>query len=329
MVTFSCPSAVATCVVAAENNTAFPPGRICGENQSKFTTGQFGYGLGRPSTSGDPKQARLIWLAHDDAAVLTPTRAADAVFAYVPERHNGAATHRDLAQLVAWPRSRSTAHPAKRTGAAAPCVPRQLGGLRVIQAAGEQRGRLAGCVDEPRSVGRNDDRSPKGCGHRYIDAQIHVQPYERMVQRLLAAPRRPQCDAQRDGQYSCRNPGQLRGARAACGVGLIFQQQAPIADRLQATSLRVPFSRQLRRSRCTFAGTRSNFGSSLMTDANISDRSSPSKQPLSRQHLVQHHAESPDVGAPIHLFAARLFRRHVGRRAQNASPRPALHPSLW
>src|ERR1039457_6106104 len=30
------------------------------------------------------------------------------------------------------------------------------------------------------------------------------------------------------------------------------------------------------------------------------------KQPLTRQHLVEHHAEGPDVGALVHLFAARL-----------------------
>ena len=36
-----------------------------------------------------------------------------------------------------------------------------------------------------------------------------------------------------------------------------------------------------------------------------------------REHLVQHHAKCPDVGAPVGGFALGLFRRHVGRGAQD------------
>ena len=39
--------------------------------------------------------------------------------------------------------------------------------------------------------------------------------------------------------------------------------------------------------------------------------------PPSGQHLVEHGAERPDVAAPIDGIAPRLFRRHVGRRAEN------------
>src|SRR5262245_47079288 len=35
------------------------------------------------------------------------------------------------------------------------------------------------------------------------------------------------------------------------------------------------------------------------------------------QHLVEHSAESPDVGALINRLAASLLGRHVGRRPQN------------
>ena len=46
------------------------------------------------------------------------------------------------------------------------------------------------------------------------------------------------------------------------------------------------------------------------------------EQLLAREHLVQHHAERPDVGALVHRLAARLLRSHVRRRAQDhARPR--------
>ena len=35
------------------------------------------------------------------------------------------------------------------------------------------------------------------------------------------------------------------------------------------------------------------------------------------QHLVEHAAEGPDVGALVHGLAARLFRAHVGGRAED------------
>jgi len=41
------------------------------------------------------------------------------------------------------------------------------------------------------------------------------------------------------------------------------------------------------------------------------------EEPPARQHLVQHHAESPDVGAPVHGLPARLLRRHVGGGAKD------------
>jgi hypothetical protein len=36
-----------------------------------------------------------------------------------------------------------------------------------------------------------------------------------------------------------------------------------------------------------------------------------------REHLIEHAAEGPDVAALVHRLAARLLRRHVGRRSQN------------
>ena len=39
--------------------------------------------------------------------------------------------------------------------------------------------------------------------------------------------------------------------------------------------------------------------------------------PLTGQHLEEHRAEGPDVGALVHRLPARLLRRHVGCRAQD------------
>ena len=49
----------------------------------------------------------------------------------------------------------------------------------------------------------------------------------------------------------------------------------------------------------------------------MSDDSSPVERAAARQHLVQHAAEGPDVGALVHRLAARLLRRHVRRGAED------------
>jgi hypothetical protein len=41
------------------------------------------------------------------------------------------------------------------------------------------------------------------------------------------------------------------------------------------------------------------------------------ERPLAGQHLVQDAAKRPDIGTPIHRFAARLFRTHVRRRSKH------------
>ncbi len=43
------------------------------------------------------------------------------------------------------------------------------------------------------------------------------------------------------------------------------------------------------------------------------------EQPLAGEHLIQHHAERPDVGALIDNLPARLLRAHVCRRAEDHS----------
>src|SRR6516225_10370993 len=36
------------------------------------------------------------------------------------------------------------------------------------------------------------------------------------------------------------------------------------------------------------------------------------EKPLAREHLIEHHSESPDVSALVHWLAPRLLRTHVG-----------------
>ena len=50
------------------------------------------------------------------------------------------------------------------------------------------------------------------------------------------------------------------------------------------------------------------------------------ERPPAGEHLVEHTAEGPDVGAPVHRRAARLLRAHVGRGAEHHTRR-ASRPS--
>ena len=43
------------------------------------------------------------------------------------------------------------------------------------------------------------------------------------------------------------------------------------------------------------------------------------ERPLAGEHLVQHYAECPDIGALVDRFPARLLRRHVRGRAEDHS----------
>src|SRR2546430_2003591 len=67
------------------------------------------------------------------------------------------------------------------------------------------------------------------------------------------------------------------------------------------------FSRQRRTSGRMPAGTAPHSGSVFNTAARVSETVSPANGPLARQHLVQHHAVRPDVGALIHHRASRLL----------------------
>ena len=62
-------------------------------------------------------------------------------------------------------------------------------------------------------------------------------------------------------------------------------------------------------------------GSARTTAASVSVMSSPANARVPGEHLEQHRAERPDVGALVDGPAARLLGRHVGGRAEN-------HPRL-
>ena len=59
----------------------------------------------------------------------------------------------------------------------------------------------------------------------------------------------------------------------------------------------------------------------------VSETVSPSNGLAAGEHLVQHAAERPDVGALVDRFAARLFGAHVRRGAENHARRVSRRPS--
>src|SRR6266852_3695174 len=77
----------------------FASGKNLRKHQKKISVAECGDGLGGASTVRNPKQALAPNIAHDNAAILTPTGAAEV--GRVPQRDHGAAFHGDLVQLAA------------------------------------------------------------------------------------------------------------------------------------------------------------------------------------------------------------------------------------
>ena len=91
--------------------------------------------------------------------------------------------------------------------------------------------------------------------------------------------------------------------------------------RCRATRCFGSFCRHARSSladaRRDVGGQRVQSGSRSSTRASVSETSSPAKGRVAREHLVQHAAERPDVGALVDRLPARLLRAHVRGRAEN------------
>ena len=68
-------------------------------------------------------------------------------------------------------------------------------------------------------------------------------------------------------------------------------------------------------------GRRVQSGSRSSTPTMVSAIVSPQRTRDAGEHLVEHAAERPDVGALVDRLAARLLRAHVGRRAEHVPAR--------
>ena len=118
--------------------------------------------------------------------------------------------------------------------------------------------------------------------------------------------------------------GTTAGAAAGSGAGSLPPMRPSIATRASPMSRRRAFgsfvrqrSSRRRSSRGVFGGKRVQSGSRSITRARTSVTSVAVERAPAGEHLVEHAAERPDVGAPIDGLPARLLRRHVGGRAEN------------
>ena len=102
-----------------------------------------------------------------------------------------------------------------------------------------------------------------------------------------------------------RSPRRSPGARRRC-------RAAAAADRARGTARAGGGSAAACRP-----AARVQSGSRVSTAASVSDTVSPSNSARARQHLVEHDAERPDVGARSTALPLRLLGRHVRRRAED------------
>ena len=214
---------------------------------------------------------------------------------------------------------------------------REFGGGRLVQATGEQTWRRAGDVDQPRAIGRNGDAAPAVSNRRErrVGAQIDIQPHQRPMVGCFARhgahnamPSAATNTAATAGQ-GARHDGPWRGHRGQRrvreydGFKRAVERQAHIAN-VAHTLLRV--LPQAQAERLTDAG-RDRGGQHLPLGFQADDRAKyfghvlAIERAVPRQHLEEHRAERPDVGALVHDLAARLLRRHVRGGAED-------HPGL-
>ena len=117
-----------------------------------------------------------------------------------------------------------------------------------------------------------------------------------------------------------------RGSDSSAGFAIrssICMRASPISRSRRFGSL-VRHQRSSCRSRGgTSAGNACQFGSVFRTDASVSEIVSPAERARAREHLEEHRAERPDVGALVRDVAARLLRATCTPPCRGSRRRPS------
>ena len=123
------------------------------------------------------------------------------------------------------------------------------------------------------------------------------------------------------------SPARLHGNHAPADPSLVAAPRAPGPPQVPVEHPRYrrgDVCDPLSDSGAAAAGPRAAYGPAAHANRVLSRRPMPSSRnvsslamPPAREHLVEHAAESPDVGALVDRDPLRLFRTHVGRRAED------------
>ena len=167
---------------------------------------------------------------------------------------------------------------------------------------------------------RRQARTPGEPGHRTRPERRRVVSGERARQTGKPTAATPASRATLTAIQSSRRRVSVAGATAPSCVP---EKASSISIRASAASCRrrrASFRRQRRSSRRMDAGVASGSASSRAR-GRARRRSCPRRSPANAgapgQHLVEHAAERPDVGALVDGLPARLLGAHVRRRAEN------------
>ena len=193
-------------------------------------------------------------------------------------------------------------------------------------------GVVARDIGQPRPIRRQLDvepRSGKSCASPISmpsrSGEHRVAPRPRARTQRPASSHEPAAARPRAPTAARRRRARGDAGVASCTVAPgrpaargSLDGDARVADRLQAL---LAVAHQAASSSCparpaASAGSGLHRGRRSSTSASVSEIVSPAKA-AAGQHLEQHDAERPDVGAPVGLLPARLLRAHVGGRAED------------